>query len=194
MTLGEVILTAPHSPGATFFNVSGLVNALATLGFVPNQMTVYQTRGSLWGTYAITGAAGAFITGCSLIAGTDANFVPGDVLLLQLAPSPSNEIIVVPDAATITFNLALGSVFQTTLGGNRTLAVENAQGQQKFEVIFIQDATGSRVPTWFNTIWWANETEGVLTTTAGGIDYCVFKVYTPTIFLGTIAMPNVGPA
>ena len=81
----------------------------------------------------------------------------------------------VTDAATITFDLSLGNIFTTTLGGNRTLALSNATVGQVFMLELIQDATGSRTVTWFSTISWPYAVVPTLTTTASKKDTFVFR-------------------
>jgi hypothetical protein len=74
------------------------------------------------------------------------------------------------DAATVTFDLSLGNIHTVTLGGNRTLAISNETAGQVFVIKLIQDGTGSRTVTWFDTISWAYGVAPTLTTTAAGID------------------------
>lgn len=81
----------------------------------------------------------------------------------------------VTDGATITFDLSLGNVFTVTMGGNRTLAISNATVGQVFMLELIQDATGSRVPTFFTTIKWPYNVAPTLTTTASKKDTFVFR-------------------
>ena len=80
----------------------------------------------------------------------------------------------VADAATITFDLSLGNRHQTTLGGNRTLALSNAKTGQIFYIKLIQDATGSRTVTWFAGISWPATTAPTLTTTINKADVFIF--------------------
>ena len=56
------------------------------------------------------------------------------------------------DGATITFDLDEANTHTVTLGGNRTLALSNADVGQKFIIRLTQDGTGSRTVTWFSTI------------------------------------------
>ncbi len=82
----------------------------------------------------------------------------------------------VSDGATITFDLSLGNVFTTTMAGNRTLAISNATVDQVFILRLVQDATGTRVPTFFTTIKWPAGTAPTLTTTANKTDVFGFIV------------------
>lgn len=74
------------------------------------------------------------------------------------------------DGATITFDLDAGNIHKVTLGGNRTLALSNADTGQVFIVRLTQDGTGSRTVTWWSTIKWAGGVAPTLTTTAGQTD------------------------
>lgn len=77
------------------------------------------------------------------------------------------------DAATITVDLSdktKGNVRTITLEGNRTIAFSNPTVGQAFILRMIQDATGSRVPTWPATIKWPSATAPALTTTGNRID------------------------
>ena len=54
-------------------------------------------------------------------------------------------VVNVPDGASIPIDLSQGSIFATTLGGNRTLAAPvNATDGREFWVRVTQDGTGSR--------------------------------------------------
>jgi hypothetical protein len=66
------------------------------------------------------------------------------------------------DGATVTFDLSLTNVHEVTLAG------------MHFRIEIIQDATGSRIPTWFSTINWVNNTTPTLTTTPGRKDSFIF--------------------
>lgn len=74
------------------------------------------------------------------------------------------------DGATITFNLSSGNKQRVTLGGNRALALSNPGTGQVFLLRLLQDGTGSRTVTWFNTIKWAGGSAPTLTTTASKAD------------------------
>lgn len=79
------------------------------------------------------------------------------------------------DGATVTINLSNPErVYAVTLGGNRTLAVTNANAGDRFIVKLIQDGTGSRTVTWFSTINWEGGSAPTLTTTADKADYFEF--------------------
>lgn len=74
------------------------------------------------------------------------------------------------DGTTITFDLDSANTHSVILGGNRTLALSNADAGQKFIIRLTQDGTGSRTVTWFSTIKWAGGVTPTLTTTANKTD------------------------
>jgi hypothetical protein len=74
------------------------------------------------------------------------------------------------DGTTVTFDLDASSTHTVTLGGNRTLALSNADVGQKFIIRLVQDATGSRSVSWFSTIKWPGGLVPTLSTTAGDVD------------------------
>jgi putative exporter of polyketide antibiotics len=73
------------------------------------------------------------------------------------------------DGATITFNLEAGNKQRVTLGGNRTLALQNETVGQVFLLRLLSDGTG-RTVTWFSTIKWAGGTPPTQTATANKAD------------------------
>jgi hypothetical protein len=54
------------------------------------------------------------------------------------------------DGATITIDLSSSNIRSVILGGNRTLVLSNVSIGQIFALDLLQDATGSRIPTWFS--------------------------------------------
>jgi hypothetical protein len=88
------------------------------------------------------------------------------------------------DAATITFNLDLSDKHQVVLGGNRTFALVNGDDGQTFLIIVQQDATGSRLPSWWTGILWPGGVVPTLTTTAGKRDVFSFVRLSAGVYLG----------
>ena len=81
-----------------------------------------------------------------------------------------------PDAATVTFDLNAATTHAVTLGGDRTLAVSNANVGDKF-LIRLQQPTSSagKTVTWFSHIKWAEGgTAPTLTATASKADLLGF--------------------
>lgn len=84
------------------------------------------------------------------------------------------DIAAATDGTTVTFDLATSDMHSVTLGGNRTLALSNAQVGQKFQVTLTQDVAGSRTVSWWSGISWPGGTVPTLTTTAGKSDMFEF--------------------
>jgi hypothetical protein len=74
------------------------------------------------------------------------------------------------DGATVTFDLDAANTHTVTLGGNRTLALSNADVGQRFVIRLVQDGTGTRTVNWFSTIKWPGGLVPTLTTTGGKTD------------------------
>lgn len=89
-------------------------------------------------------------------------------------PLPPNPLVTVTDAATVTFDFDVSKVQQVTLGGNRTLAVSNANVGDIIIIRLVQDGTGSRTVTWWSDINWDDNTTPTLTTTANRTDVFAF--------------------
>lgn len=61
--------------------------------------------------------------------------------------------ITLTDAATVAWDVSTGFNAMVTLGGNRTIgAPTSLQDGVTYVLVLVQDATGSRVPSW-NSIW-----------------------------------------
>lgn len=97
---------------------------------------------------------------------------------------PTGPLLTVPDGATITFNLSDSSLFNTTLGGNRTLAIQSGVLGQRFFTRLTQDATGSRTVTWFAGANFPGGTAPTLTTTANKADWIGFVNISGTTYDG----------
>jgi hypothetical protein len=91
------------------------------------------------------------------------------------------------DGATVTFNFGdqtKGNVRTVVLGGNRTLAVSNVAVGQRFVLVLQQDATGTRIPTWFAGISWPYAVVPTLTITANKYDVFGFICIASNTYLG----------
>jgi hypothetical protein len=105
--------------------------------------------------------------------------------------SHSGVITADTDAATVTFDLDLSDKHQVVLGGNRTFALVNGYDGQTFLIITQQDATGSRLPSWWTGILWPGGIVPTLTTTAGKRDVFSFLRLSPGVYLGWLIGPNM---
>jgi len=95
------------------------------------------------------------------------------------------------DGSTITFDMNESNIHMVTLGGNRILAVSNADPGQEFKLRLKQDSTGSRTVTWFDTIYWAGGSVPTLTTTANKADLFGFICTSNGIYDGYIIGQNI---
>ena len=95
------------------------------------------------------------------------------------------------DDTTVTFDLSSGTKQKVTLTDNRTLALSNVVAGHVFILKLIQDATGSRIVTWFSTINWAGGSAPTLTTTATKADVFGFIQTATDTYDGFIIGQNV---
>lgn len=89
---------------------------------------------------------------------------------------PYTDLIVAADASTVTFDLETGQLQSVSLGGNRTLALDNEQVGQAFIIRLIQGSGGSKTVTWWTTIKWPGGTAPTLSTTESDVDVFGFIV------------------
>lgn len=95
------------------------------------------------------------------------------------------------DGATITFDLSVSDKHEVTLGGNRTLAVVNAQAGQTFEIVLKQGASGGPYTvTWWGGLRWGGGVAPTLTTTAGKEDVFLFRYRGSGDYRGFVAGLN----
>lgn len=79
------------------------------------------------------------------------------------------------DGATITIDASKGSVFDVTLGGNRTIAAPtNGIDGERITLRIRQDATGSRTVTWNAVFHFGAAGSPTLSTAAGKTDILDF--------------------
>ena len=96
-------------------------------------------------------------------------------------------------AATQDLDGSTDNVFLITMpAGNITFTVSNMTAGQFFYVRILQDGTGSRTVTWFNTITWAGASAPTLTTTANRADLLAFFAKTSTTFDGFVVGSDIG--
>lgn len=143
---------------------------------------VYKKVSGSWGTAIsnITGPQGE--PGTDGAPGADGDTGPA---------GPANEMYIQSESATTTFDIDTnGGNQRVTLTGNRTLAV-TCSTNRPFILTLIQDSTGSRTVTWFNTIAWAGGSAPTLTTTANKRDVFGFLRTGASTYMGFIIGQNV---
>jgi len=90
-----------------------------------------------------------------------------------------DEWVDLADAGTINIDLSLGKKFRVTIAGNRTFTLSNDMAGKTFVLRIKQDATGSRLATfWAGLLWAFGGTAPTLTTTANKADEFVFNILT----------------
>jgi hypothetical protein len=104
--------------------------------------------------------------------------------------SHSGGIVTDADAATVTFDLSLSDKHQVVLGGNRTFALVNDDDGQTFLIIVQQDATGSRLASWWTGILWPGGTAPTLTATPNKRDVFSFMCLSAGVYLGWLVGSN----
>jgi hypothetical protein len=103
------------------------------------------------------GATGRFLVKSS---GADYDTSWGAIAAAQLPrtglalDSTTSLLTVDPDAATITFDLAVSNWHEVTIGANRILALANVGINQQFEIIIIEGGAGNFTVQWFGGITW----------------------------------------
>jgi len=95
------------------------------------------------------------------------------------------------DGATITFDKNVSDFHNVVMAGNRTLALSNMAVGDRIVLRLTQDATGTRVPTFFTTIKWAGGTAPTLTTTANKADIFGFLCTSSGNYDGFVIGQNI---
>ena len=125
--------------------------------------------------------------GRTLMTATDAADARGDLSLNQTLNTGT-------DGLTVTFNIANGTdnLHTVTLAGDRTLAVSNVDVGNRFIIRITQDGTGTRVPSWWSTINWADGgTSPTLTTTVSKTDVFGFICTAANTYDGFVLGQNM---
>jgi hypothetical protein len=183
--------------------VSGLHTASGSIEFLnstPSTTTnrLYNNAGTLsWnGSPVNTDTNTTYTTGSGLtLVGTEFNVSSlggsGSFEGLIVDKAIKTKINGATDGATITFDMNESNTHMVTLGGNRTIAVENAASGQKFMMRLKQDGTGSRTVTWFSDIAWENGAAPTLSSVAGHADWFGFVCTSGGYYDGAIIMSGV---
>jgi hypothetical protein len=114
----------------------------------------------------------AVATAANICAGVANKYVAPDKLLAAAVPQ------VLADAATIAWDMAAGFNARVTLGGNRTFGTPtNPHEGITYALGILQDATGTRVPTWPACFDWGSAGAPTLSTAAGKRDLVFLYCY-----------------
>lgn len=115
----------------------------------------------------VSSAGRMYVAGASLL-----DSAPPASGWTDLAP---DMILTLTDGATVNWNTGAGRVAAVIFGGNRMIAAPtNLVAGATYILFAIQDATGSRVPTWNAVFKWPGGVAPTLTTTANAIDILTF--------------------
>lgn len=176
---------------------SGNIDTLAELNAIVTDATLIDTNDSRLSdsrtptthNHPATEISDSTAIGRSLITATDAADARGDLSLNQTLNTVTDG-----GTGTVTFDIANGTdnLHTVTLGGNRTLALSNVDVGNRFIIRITQDGTGTRVPTWWSTINWADGgTAPTLTTTANKTDVFGFICTAANTFDGFVLGQNI---
>ncbi len=139
--------------------------ALDARGHSSQSVNIFQVTDSTGSTvYAAVGSTGKFKSNASY-----------------------GDIHAATDGSTITFDCDLANWHSVTLGGNRTLAVNNFTIGQQIALALTQDGGGPRTVTWFGGIAWAGGTPPTLSTAAAATDVFTIKKIGASSYLGFVA-------
>lgn len=183
-TAGTLLSTA----SGTAVLATGLAGGAA--GQIPYQsgagVTAYSAAGTS-GQVLISGGASSptwlstlgsgSVVLASAITGTGSIVASNSPLLVNpTVTNPANTKQTLTDAATISWDMNLGSIAQITLGGLRTMAAPTNLKIGTYLLEVNQDGSGSRTLTWNAIFKWPSGVAPVLTTTASRKDlisiYC----------------------
>jgi hypothetical protein len=154
-------------------------NSGGTLGSTAINVVQFGGTGA-FAPYSATMAALAAIGGVASVAdwraGTLSRVLTTDAVLGGAA------YVTLTDAATIAVDLATGTNFQVTLGGNRTLGnPTNPTVGKGGRIKVIQDATGTWTLAYGSNWLW--EADPTLSTAIGAADYIIYEVESATRIL-----------
>lgn len=124
-------------------------------------------------TAAATGAVTGDVTNAASVLTIAANAVTAAKLAAAVRAVFATTVATLTDAATIATDCSLGSTFDVTLGGNRTLGAPTGMVDGQRCVWRVkQDGTGSRTLAYNAAFRFGSDvTSPTLTTTAGKTDY-----------------------
>ncbi len=158
-----------------------------------NILTAAQLNGEFNNALNSLNIVNADISGSAAIVGSKlANPLTGVTLGKPTINASVQNVTSDTYSATINLDLSSSNVHSITLTGDTTLSVSNATAGQWFYVRLLQDATGSRLVTWFSTIKWPNATVPTLTTTANRVDSFAFFCVSSGQFDGFVVGQNLG--
>jgi hypothetical protein len=160
---GHLLLSAPSTMRMEL-SISGSTAA--------SQLRIKRTVGAAVDTLLQVQGDGNILIGSSSLGTTSFAHNVSGLRFQGKHMAATNQVIA--DAATINWNMDLGSVMQVTLAGNRTMAAPtNLVSGGTYTAIIKQDATGSRTLTWNAVFKFAGGSK-TLSTAANATDVATF--------------------
>lgn len=174
-TLRSTWIASPADSTLAVTSIPTNVPTIVTVGWQTDYETVFKiegTSGTTSADYALTGVTRLKGANANIPENTAVNCLNHEEYFNQY--TTSIDWVTGEDGETITFDLEESNRHIVTLGGNRTLAVENATSGFGFILKLVQDETGSRTVTWWDNITWAYGVTPTLTTTGAKADVFAF--------------------
>jgi hypothetical protein len=123
--------------------------------------------------------------------GESDEIAPGDIGAMAAADpllaAYRETVITATVAATYTIDWSVGTIFVLTLTDNTAITMSNVAAGRSITVIYIQDGTGNRIPSYTNAITWPEGGAATLSTAANDRDKIVFDSYNGTVIDGQLA-------
>lgn len=185
ITLGGGVVTSNN----VIIGSSNHTVVLATTGATS---VTLPTSGTLYGTAASSISSAQLLASLSDETGTGVVvFNNSPTLTTPNISSIKGTLTAGTDGATITFNKNTSDFHNVVMAGNRTLALSNMAAGDRIVIRLVQDAIGSRIPTWFTTIKWAGGVAPTLTTTPNKADVFGFLCTSAGNYDGFIIGQNI---
>lgn len=186
---------ADNQARAMALDFSGVLASAAVI-VVPTRSKMYVVRNGCTGAFSLTvkttaGSGIVVVQGTTVVLWCDgvsvvavaadasslggiglANFARRDAFN-SFASGEAHTFRNAPDGATVTLDAAIGKTWETTLAGNRTVALSNPVDGSEIEWYVTQDATGGRTLTWPANV--LNSTALALSTAANATDRVILK-------------------
>lgn len=148
-------------------------------------------NGDISNTAAIATSKLALGISGSVVGTTDTQTLSSKTLTKPIINGSQQGLTTDTDGGTVTFDMSASNIHTVVIAGNRTFAVTNVAVGQAFVIRVVQDATGSRVVSWFATIKWPGGSAPTLTTTGNKTDVIGFLCTSSGNFDGYILGTNL---
>lgn len=186
---GDITLNAA-SPGFQTFAAAG-VSVGDVVSYTIEDGTAFEVG---QGTYLSGAVLRRSVIQTSSNAGAAISATSSAVVFITATASDFQGSVSLTDQDVITWNAALSPYAAVTLGGNRSIIINNIQSGARYRLTLTQDVTGSRTVTWSTLIRWANDTAPTLSTSAGTSDVIEFTSDGVSLFGRLLTSYTAGPA